>query len=354
MNKIKSILLIKPSSLGDIVHGLSVLKPFREKWPDAKISWLVKDIYAEILLGNPYIDELILLKKSSLTTSILAFRRRLLQGRFDLAVDLQGLFRSGLISYLSGAPIRAGFRNARELAPLFYTHKIDTPISLHAVDRNLQIAAFLGCESREIQFSLNITQKALSEVSDFLYKNHLNTKKTLIVLAPGGRWEKKRWPAELFSQLGILLKQELQAGIILIGNTLEENLIDEIEGKNKNIYTRAVGFPLSQLTALLSKADVMITNDSGPMHIAAAVGTPTVALFGPTDPKKTGPYSKGNVVIQKNVECIPCFRKPCIYNNYVCMESISVEEVFNGVKQILTKIHPSTASCRNPMELPLR
>ncbi|MEE9165581.1 MAG: lipopolysaccharide heptosyltransferase II [Nitrospinota bacterium] len=334
-NQIERILLIKPSSLGDIIHGLPVLKALHDKWPDAKISWAVKDIYADILNGNSYINELILLNKSSLTTSILPFRKKLRHGSFDLAVDMQGLFRSGLIAFLSGAAVRIGFSNARELASLFYTHKVDAPLSLHAVDRNLKLAASLGCEIQEIKFPLNLNPEAEQEALDFLQKNQLDTRRPLVTFVPGARWEKKRWPPASFSRLGDLLNQKLGAGIIVAGSRQENRLIHEIRSAMKNISAEAVDFSLTKLTALLSKSDAVVTNDSGPMHIAVAMGTPVVALFGPTDPRRTGPYTKKCLIIQRDLECRPCFRKQCSQGSFECMESISVEEVLEGVKKML-------------------
>ena len=334
-NQIERILLIKPSSLGDIIHGLPVLKALRNKWPDAKISWVVKDAYVDILNGNPLIDELILLIKSSLTTSIFSFRKKLRHGSFDLAVDMQGLFRSGLIAFLSGAPVRIGFSNARELASLFYTHKVDAPLNLHAVDRNLKLAAALGCEVQEIEFPINLNRETEQEASGFIQKIQLDTRRPLVTLVPGARWEKKRWPLHSFSRLGDLLIEKMGAGIIVAGSRQENRLIHEIRSAMKNPSAEAVDFSLTKLTALLSKSDVVVTNDSGPMHIAVAMRTPVVALFGPTDPERTGPYSKKCLIIQRDLECIPCFRKQCSQGSFECMESITVEEVFKGVKKIL-------------------
>tara|TARA_B100000315_G_scaffold167788_1_gene156286 strand:- start:13540 stop:14559 length:1020 start_codon:yes stop_codon:yes gene_type:complete len=334
-NKIERILLIKPSSLGDIVHGLPVLKALHNKWPDAKISWVVKDVYLDILNGNPLIDDLILLIKNSLTTSIFSFRKKLRHGSFDLAVDMQGLFRSGLIAFLSGAAVRIGFSNARELSSLFYTHKVDAPLNLHAVDRNLKLAAALGCEDQEIEFPLYFKPETEQEALSFLQKNLLDTRRPLVTFVPGARWEKKRWPPHSFSRLGDLLNQKMGAGIIVAGSRQENRLIHEIRSAMKSPSSEAVDFSLTKLTALLSKSDVVVTNDSGPMHIAVAMRTPVVALFGPTDPARTGPYSKKCLIIQRDLECIPCFRKQCSQGSFECMDSITVEEVFEGIKKIL-------------------
>ena len=334
-NQIERILLIKPSSLGDIIHGLPVLKALRNKWPDAKISWVVKDAYVDILNGNPLIDELILLIKSSLTTSIFSFRKKLRHGSFDLAVDMQGLFRSGLIAFLSGAAVRIGFSNAREVASLFYTHKVDAPLNLHAVDRNLKLAAALGCEVQGVEFPINFNRETEQEALGFLQNIQLDKGKPLVTFVPGTRWEKKRWPLNSFSLLGDLLIEKMGAGIIVAGSRQENRLIHEIRSAMKNPSAEAVDFSLTKLTALLSKSDVVVTNDSGPMHIAVAMRTPVVALFGPTDPARTGPYSKKCLIIQRDLECIPCFRKQCSQGSFECMESITVEEVFEGVKKIL-------------------
>ncbi|MBI5197558.1 MAG: lipopolysaccharide heptosyltransferase II, partial [Nitrospirae bacterium] len=337
----KRILVIKPSSLGDILHGLPVLSALRERWPQARISWVVKEQWADILQGHPYIDELILLKKNSLTSGFRAFRKRLRQGRYDLAIDLQGLFRSGLIASLSGAPIRLGFANAREMATVFYTHRLNISRDLHAVQRNLDLMALIGWKPSErfqgpafTHFPLFVGLEASRRVADFLNR-HLKREGPLIVILPGSRWDKKRWPARNFAHLGTLLNEELKADIILLGAPQEVPLIQEIQGGLKGPSLKVTDFTLREMVSLLSRADLLVTNDSGPMHAAAAVGTSVVALFGPTDPGRTGPYGQAAHVIQKPMECSPCFRKPCIHDRFVCMESISVEEVLTGVKRLL-------------------
>lgn len=333
----KNILLIKPSSLGDIIHGLPLLKSIKDKWPDAKISWVVKDIYADLLDGNPYIDDLILLKKNSLTLSVFSFAKRLRQGKFDLAIDLQGLFRSGFIAFLSGAPQRVGFENAREQAAIYYTDKVEASVELHAVDRNLKLAASIGCNIQKPEFEINISKEAEKKVSDFFRAIHLNKKNPIITFVPGTRWEKKRWPSQSFSRLGNRLIKQLKANIIFTGSHQEMKLISEISVALQDPSGNATGFSLQELAALIKKSDVLVTNDSGPMHIAAAVGTPVVALFGPTEPARTGPYTENCIVIKKEMDCSPCFRSRCTKKSFECMEFITVDEVFEAVKKLLGK-----------------
>jgi lipopolysaccharide heptosyltransferase I len=343
------ILLIKPSSLGDIIHGLPVLRALREKWPSARISWVVKEQWADILRGHPMIDELILLRPDSLTRGLRAFRKRLRQGEYDLAVDLQGLFRSGLIAGLSGAKTRLGFGNAREGAPLFYTHRVTVAKELHAVDRNLALAAsLLGRNSnpRVDHFTPNLFplyvgpetyRRMIQRLTDILPPrggSGAGMGSPRIALFPGGRWDKKRWPADGFTRLGLHLNRELNARIILLGSGQEGRLIQSV-GDGLKDAAALTDLNLREMAALLSEMDLVITNDSGPMHIASAVGTPVVALFGPTDPGRTGPYGSMNRVVRFEMPCSPCFRRPCIHPRFLCMESITVEEVMDGAKKML-------------------
>lgn len=328
------ILIIKPSSLGDIVHSLPVLWALRTSHPDAHIGWVVKEVWKDILTGNPLLDEIIILKKG--IQGFFSAVREIRRFRFDTILDLQGLFRSGFLSYLSGGSERIGFENARELSHLFYNNKISVHNShIHAVDRYLLTVNSTHPLPR---FPLFINMEDAEWAQDFLIKNNLKDVSPLIAINPSARWLKKRWPVSLYAELINRLIQELNAGIIILGSREDIPIAEEIIARVRS--SRAViaagNTTLKTLTALLDRTDLLITNDSGPMHIAAALGRPVVALFGATDPKLTGPYGDNHTVIRKEMDCSPCFRKPCRHGRPLCMEAITVDDVMREIRSRIT------------------
>lgn len=336
------ILIVKPSSLGDIIHSLPVLWKLRKIKPHAHIGWVVKDAWKEIIERNPLLDDVIPLKKG--IRGFFSAVRELRNKRYDIIIDLQGLFRSGLISILSGGKSRLGFSNAREFAPLFYNKKVGVkPSPMHAVDRYLLMVDPIARDTPPLtttsaphikpHFPLYTEIEDAEWVREFLLHNNLFNTKPLIAINPSARWIKKRWPASSYASLINRLIQDLKAGIIILGSPDDLRVSNEISSLVKGEYAVAAGrTTLKTLTALLEKVDLLITNDSGPMHIAAAVGTPVIALFGPTDPGLTGPYGDRHTIIRKNMECSPCLRKPCRYKSPVCMESITAGEVLESVR----------------------
>lgn len=333
-NARRRILIVKPSSLGDIIHSLPVLWELRKKYPDAIIGWVVKEVWQDILSDNPLIDHLIVLRKG--IKGIIAAIQEIRRLQFDTVIDLQGLFRSGLITYFSGASVRTGLSTARESAPIFYNNKVPVPPGkIHAVDRYLLTVT--NREKRELKFPLYINIDDDQWAIKFLLENNLSDKRPLIAINPSARWIKKRWPAASYSALINQLIKELKAGIIIIGSKDDIPIANDIASHvNEGIVIATGKTTLRRLAALLEKVDLLITNDSGPMHIAAALGTAVVALFGPTDPVLTGPYGKGHIVLRKDLECSPCLRKPCKKGRPVCMEAITAEDVLKAVRQLGT------------------
>ncbi|MBI5406108.1 MAG: D-glycero-beta-D-manno-heptose 1,7-bisphosphate 7-phosphatase [Nitrospirae bacterium] len=343
----KRILIVKPSSLGDIIHSLPVLWELRRLYPEAYIGWVVKEVWKDIIADNPLLDEIIVLKKG--VRGFFSAIRHIHDSGYDTVIDLQGLFRSGAISLLSGASERIGFSNARELACLLYNHKVTVPPgTIHAVDRYLlAIEKLLSSQDplnppesprtpllkRGVNFPLYVDIEDAKWVKDFLRANNLSNAGPIIAVNPFARWEKKRWPISSYAALINQLIQELKAGIIILGGKEDIPLAEEISSLVAGRPAVAAGkTSLKTLTALLERVDLLVTNDSGPMHIAAALGTPVIALFGPTNPGLTGPYGKGHIVIRQEMECSPCLRRPCLHGRPLCMEAITIEEVMEAVK----------------------
>jgi heptosyltransferase-1 len=331
------ILLIKPSSLGDIVHALPVVSAIKQRWPTAHLTWLVKREWAELVERSEGVDRV--WPVDATVMSWIGQARALRRERFDLAVDLQGLFRSGALAALCGAPQRIGFANGREGSPWFYTQVVPVPDrEMHAVDRYLLVAEALGaCPDGPPQFRFTITDQDMAVVHQVLRRHGLSTDRPWVAMQVSARWPTKRWPLASF---GAVLEQLDQAGlgpVVLIGGSDGRQDVDRLRTFTNSSFIDLTGaVPLGCLPALLSKAGVLITNDSGPMHIAAALGIPVVAMFGPTSPVRTGPYGAGHRVLTGPVSCSPCFSRVCRHSPKMeCLHLIKPNDVVEEAHRLL-------------------
>lgn len=326
----REILIIKPSSLGDIIHALPAVGTIRKRFDRAHISWLVKPEWAELLKGHPFIDEVISAPFAwgSLPGLIRSVRRR----RFDLVVDLQGLFRSAFLGFLTGAPVRLGFAEGREGAPWFYTDEVAVPAGVdHAVDRYRLVAKALGGLLQEADFGLVPPPEAVSSIDRLLTEAGLGGA-SFAVVHPTARWENKKWPGERFAALADWLVAEKKMPLIFVGGRGEREGVARIISMMKEPAVNAAGkSSLLESAELMRRARFFICNDSGPMHLAAAMKTPVFALFGPTDPAKVGPYGAGHTVIQKKIDCLGCGRGRCVQEGQ-CMKAIEAEEVRRAIE----------------------
>ncbi|MCK5270870.1 MAG: lipopolysaccharide heptosyltransferase I, partial [Sedimentisphaerales bacterium] len=331
----KNILIIKPSSLGDIVRTLPILHFLRRRYPKAQIGWLIRTEFADLLTFQPELDKIITFDREHFGKMIwnpeaardfTCFLRRLHQMKFDLVLDMQGLFRSGFLTFTTGSPVRLGFARARELAWLFYTHKVKTPTQQeHAVTSYQRFATALEPQNKEenIQFNISINQDSQKTARDKLQQAGVNKEKKYVVLLPGGTESAKRWQPNKFAALARQLHQRYDTAIVVLGaGAVEKSLAEEIvlkarqtcDGKIGGVGTEnkhhgqveiidMVGLTdLNEMLAILNEAALVIGNDSGPLHIAAALGVPLVGLYGPTDPVVVGPYGQMDGVVQAGAD----------------------------------------------------
>jgi len=338
MHKIKTaekILIVKPSSLGDVVHSLPFLNAVKERFPKAEIHWVIAKGLEGLLTGHPMIHKVWLINKDmwKKTTHIPhSFKeihtlfRKLRKEHFDIVVDLQGLLRSGIITMMTGAPLRVGFKEAREGSRFFYTHKIEGGKDIHAVDRYLKIAGFLGCTTTDIYFPFPLSFNS-SPIT-----HHSSLSGDYAVIVPGARKPANRWPARKFGELASMLPLRT----LVIGSSSDTMLADEVVKTSKGNATSIAGKTnIKGLIEVIRGAKFVVSNDTGPMHIAAALGVPVFAIFGPADPKRTGPYGKGHTVIKEDISCAPCFKKKC--KDIKCMYTLSVEKVYGVIaKKLVT------------------
>ena len=324
-SQIGRILVVKPSSLGDVVHSLPFLNALKARFPKATIHWVIARGLEGILDGHPMIDRLWIINKDdwkriaglkATVTELKELFRGLKRQRYDAVFDLQGLLRSGIITSATGAPFRVGFEEAREGSRFFYTHKIEGGRDVHAVDRYLKMAEFAGCDTSHVAFPFPAALRVASRIP-------LPASGKYAVIVPGARWKTKRWPAEKFGRLASLLALET----VIVGSRADRDIADEVVSFSNGRSTSLAGKTnLMELTEVIRHAKFLVSNDSGPMHIAAALGIPVFAIFGPTDYRRTGPYGKGHTVIREDVSCAPCFRKTC--GDPKCVKDLPTEKVF--------------------------
>lgn len=320
------ILIIKPSAIGDVVHTLPILKLVRQRWPAAKISWLVTPQCAGLIDGHPLLNDLILFdrrrfagawKSVASFRELKAFTRSLRERAFDLVLDLQGLFRSGWLAAKTRAPVRVGFANAREMAPLFYTHRVPIEtMEQHAIERYLKLSRFIGCDTEPVEFDFATTEADRASVRTLLSETD-----RYAVLLPGTNWQTKRWPVERFAALVEPLRERFGLHSVLAGGGDAAAMAPQFP----QAINLAGKTSLRQLCALLESASLVIANDSGPMHIACALGRPLVTLFGPTNPVRTGPYGRMESVLRLDMPCAPCYSKQCSHTS--CLAWIEADAV---------------------------
>ncbi|MCB9894784.1 MAG: glycosyltransferase family 9 protein [Planctomycetes bacterium] len=330
----KRLLLIKPSSLGDVVHAVPTAWALKSRWPTLHLSWLVNRGLDSLIAPIDCVDDVIPFDRSRFRGlvgplaqrgELRSFTRTLREGKFDVVLDMQGLFRSGLFSWLTRAPIRVGDRDAREGSWLFYTNRVTTPGQpIHARVRYAALAETLGAgEQTREDLDVRDTERASARS---LLSEAGHEGGALVAVCPGARWETKVYPAASFA--AVLDELAERAGVlqpVLVGGDDLAQICQEICAacKTAKPISLAGKTSLRELAALLDIADLMLTCDSGPMHIAAAQGTPTLAVFGPTDPRRTGPFGQLEHVVHGECELMPCLKRRCPGMGLKCMRDLS-------------------------------
>jgi lipopolysaccharide heptosyltransferase I len=334
------ILLIKLSSLGDVIHALPTLEALRSLYPEGHITWLVEDTNAPVVAGHPALDEVWpvprprsgngLFGKNLL--KMLQTARRLREAPFDLVIDLQGLMKSALWVALARSPRKVGYDRTRELSYLPLTERlIPYDPEAHAVWRYLNVARHLGAPAGPPRFRLG-----LSLPEDLSRLVSLATGQPLAVLHPGARWPTKLWPGAYWAHLAGWLAHEKGFQVVITGSAADREMVADIAAQTGAPLINLAGrTSLAELAALLQRARLAVTTDTGPMHLAAALGTRVVALFGPTAPWRTGPFGEGHEVVRLEMPCSPCFRRDCPEPR--CLMDLPVSAVKEAVEKILVR-----------------
>lgn len=323
---VRRILIVKPSALGDIVHSLPFLYAVKQRFPDAAVDWVVAHGLHPFLAGHPLIRKLWVIKKDEWKKmgrlkqtlgEINALRRDLGRQRYDVCIDLSGLFRSGVLTGFSRAPVKLGFKESDEGSPYFYTHKIHGSMQIHAIDRYLEIARYMGCNTDRIVYPFAPYDPDPPILGTL--------PRTFVVMCPSAGKPANRWPAEKFGEVAA----RLPLPTVVIASAAEAPIADKVVASSSGKAVSIAGQTrLKDLLGVIGKAKGFICNDTGPMHMAAALNIPVVAVFGPANPVRTGPYGDIHTVVRKAFPCSPCYAKhPCTRHQFQCMETLTVEEV---------------------------
>jgi heptosyltransferase I len=332
----RNILIIKPSAIGDVVMSLPVLSLLRKAFPDSKITWLIRSDYASLVRNHPDLNEIILFERKLLGKwwySPQAFRSLMtlicqLRGEhFDAVIDLQCLLRTALLCRLSGAKHRFGQSGAREGASLFYNHKVSHDLScVHVVDFYLKIAEAVTGKSALAEFVVGHDEYAEGTMRRLLDNNHV-TGNNYIVIIPGASNPEKCWPTANFAALADKIRSQFDGSIILAGSNQDKKFTTAVMGATKTSLVDLAGLTsIPELIALLRNAHLVVSNDTGPGQIAAALGVPMVILFGPTNPSRLCPYHRPETVVTAD----PNFAPLEIYNldTKHSISRISVDAVY--------------------------
>ncbi|HCE46395.1 MAG TPA: lipopolysaccharide heptosyltransferase II [Lentisphaeria bacterium] len=335
----EKILIIKISSLGDVLHAFPAVSLLAEKFPEARIDWLVNPAFAPVLRYNRHVRRIIHFPRRELGSPLKfpsAFRKLLAElrsERYDMAIDLQGLLRSALFAKFAKADSVAGFSAPKEkVAALFYDRRLSPELQyVHAVEKNTRFISMLF----DIPFS--VPQEDLPEDSSgmkavrlLLEKKGVPADGSIIAVAPGARWKSKQWPPAFFAEVMDKVHESASDSIfLLLGSRDEIGICGSIASACRKAKPVVIAGEtgIGELVEALRISKCLLCNDSGPMHIAASLRKPVFAMFGPTDPGKTGPYGKGHAVFQPYLGCIKCLKRYCPRKNYHCHASVKTDLV---------------------------
>ncbi|MFQ6079485.1 MAG: glycosyltransferase family 9 protein, partial [Thermodesulfobacteriota bacterium] len=350
---LKRILIIRLSAIGDVVRTLPAINALRQRFPAAHIAWVAEEKARDVLSHQPEIDEVIVFQRSRWKKGILnplSFLRTIgevyrfvkeLRGKhYDIAFDFHGIFKSGLISYVSGAKERVGFDRGycKEWNHLFNNRRVSPPSNrISRFERNFALLGSLGLGGGRREVSLHVPQEDVDYVDQFFRDRCPGMSGPLIAIHPGTspKTTYKRWASAKYSELADRLVEELNVSVLFTWGPGEKAMVDEVRARMRRDSILAPETrSLKQLAEIFRRCSIYIGNDTGPMHIASLVKTPVVGIYGPTDPIVNAPYDgTSHIIVRKDLPCSPCRNRGC--KDVECMEAISSQDVFDAAKMLL-------------------
>ena len=346
----RRICIVKPSALGDVVQAMPLLPVLRERFPDARISWVVNRELSGILTGHPDLDETIAFDRRGSWRESWRLFGDLRDRKFDLVIDLQGLLRTALMTAATRAPIRVGLETAREAAHLTTNVTLpDTGRMVPAWLRYWRVAEAFGLGNRA-----RVTRVAVPDTDCELVRKQLaGLGEPLLAVHPGARWVTKRWPVEKFAAVAAKATRKFGFATVILGSPAEAESSALLEQLIRNFIPAARILNLTgqttlkQLAAVLQQVNVVLTNDTGPMHLAAGLGTPVVGVFTCTSAVRSGPPGDEHALVSTTLSCAARYKKRCPYRgrkHLACMEEVSTERVWQALCRVVERRAASKAA----------
>ena len=352
-DKCKRILIVKLSSIGDVVMATPVAKALRTAFPDSHIAWVVESKSKDAVIGNPYVDEVIIWNRTPSAGTVLQKTWGVLSGliklrpilrsrKFDVAIDFQGLLRSALVTRVSGTRYRIGYDNGREGSTLFYNVRFPTRHrKVRGPQQYLKLLELLGIHTNDLDMHVPLGDDDRAFAGELISSAGPDADAPVVALCPATTWPQKHWTDEGWAQFADVIVSEHHALPVFLGSSADTESISHIRSLMKHNALDAAGkTTLKQASALIEKSSLTIGVDTGLLHISLALGRPTVGIFGPTRWQHL--TSHGNlVVVSKRLACAPCMRHPTC-KHFDCMREITAEDVLSAAKPWLIEKQPFT------------
>ena len=340
-----SFLIVRLGSLGDVVHAIPVAAALRRHFPSARIDWIVDPRYMQLLDLVPVLDRTIAFDTRALLDGakrrgFLRLLRELRQVRYDVVFDLQGLLKSAALARAAGGMRVVGFprRHLREpLARVFYTHTVDPGSAAHVIDKNLALLSAAGVQDRRPMFPLTIPASPIVDSAVRRFPQGF------VLINPGAAWPNKRWPAARFGAVAAAMKQAHGVSALVLWGPGERQLADEVVAASGGAAEILAPTTIQEMAGVARAARLMISGDTGPLHVAGAVGTPLVALFGPTRSERNGPWAPHDISISRVERCVCVYERRC-RRDVPCIEDIGVDDVLDAVARRLASVRSAAGA----------
>jgi lipopolysaccharide heptosyltransferase I len=347
---VKKILIIRLSSIGDVIHCTPVAKALKNAWPDCQITWLTGEVCADLIRYNPYVDECIVWSRERFEKYCrkCEFKKAWRMWRelmdifsakeFYAVLDIHGLFLTGLIASKIKAERIIGLKDAKELNSLFMTDTVK-PHGRHMIKRYMSILEPLGIFANGDDMTLVVPDKERKFAANFLRQAGFKTGEKLTVLVPGTTWPSKNWSPEFFAKTAALIAGDFKS--VICGGISEIKIGHEIEARVSSSLINAIGKTnLLEMAAILERASVVVAGDTGPLHMAAALRIPTVVIFGPSDPDCYRPLGDNSIALFHKQDCSFCHKQNCPKGKSDCMKSVLPQEVAEAVYKLAGGLQP--------------
>ena len=331
-----NILVIKLRYIGDVLLATPTLRAIKAARPDVRITMMVNRGTEDVLSGNPDVDEVMVLDKGSLGA-----QSRLIAGlrgrQFDTVIDLTDGDRSAFLTWISGAPVRIGFNDEHRWRGRYYTEVVPpVPAVRHRIDRDLEALKPIHIQADSKDPQLSLTQEEKNSADQLLHQLGIQPSQSFVILQPGARYWFKAWPPERFAELADRLTSRHGCQVLIGGSNQDIDIAQQIQQMaTSNPVIMAGRTTIKQFAAVAKKSALFVGSDSGAMHVASAVGTPVVALFGPSNPREWGPRGGPVEILHKEIDCRSCFHPTCIRGEENCMRLIAVHEVVVAARRLL-------------------